>query len=82
VFLDKLSAYTELSEKNGKKCVPGQAQLKKMWQKVVLGELSVWALADCKWRTAAPGLLRLPRAPKSEFLRGVKLKLAGWVAIL
>ena len=32
----------------------GEAQLKKMWGKVVLGELSVWTLADCEWRAAAP----------------------------
>jgi len=36
----------------------------KNWKKMVFGGLSVWALACCKWRAAAP--LLLPRAPTAK----------------
>jgi len=37
----------------------------KSGKKNSFGRESVWTLADCEWRAAAPGLksLRLPRAP-------------------
>jgi len=48
---------------------PGQERLnsKKIWGKSGFWALSVWTLADCEWRAAAPGLkpLRLPRARNS-----------------